>query len=48
MALARRVSIEQLVEEISQQDVMAALAELGGKNNITEMMTALGNYLANF
>ncbi|MFM6108895.1 MAG: TetR/AcrR family transcriptional regulator [Sphaerospermopsis kisseleviana] len=44
---SKQALFEQLVEEISQQDVIAALAELGGKNNISEMMTALGNYLAN-
>lgn len=44
---SKQALFEQLVEEISQQDVMAALAELGGKNNISEMMTALGNYLVN-
>lgn len=44
---SKQALFEQLVEEISQQDVIAALAELGGKNNISEMMTALGNYLVN-
>ncbi|MFM2062903.1 MAG: hypothetical protein RLZZ507_2573 [Cyanobacteriota bacterium] len=42
---SKQALFEQLVEEISQQDVITALAELGGKNNLSEMMTALGNYL---
>lgn len=35
----------KLVEQISERDVTAALAELGGKNNITEAMDALAAYL---
>lgn len=42
---SKQALFEQLVEEISQQDVIIALAELGGKENIPEMMKALGNYL---
>jgi AcrR family transcriptional regulator len=44
---SKQALFEQLVEEICQQDVITALAELGGKNNLSEMMTALGNYLVN-
>jgi AcrR family transcriptional regulator len=42
---SKQALFEQLVEEISQQDVITALAELGGKNKISEKMAALGNYL---
>ncbi|WP_353928969.1 TetR/AcrR family transcriptional regulator [Okeanomitos corallinicola TIOX110] len=42
---SKQALFEQLVAEISEQDVITALAELGGKNNLPEMMTALGNYL---
>ena len=41
----KQALFEQLVEEISQQDVIAALTEFGGKNNLSELMTALGQYL---
>ncbi|MBD2296036.1 TetR/AcrR family transcriptional regulator [Anabaena sphaerica FACHB-251] len=44
---SKQALFEQLIEEISQQDVIIALAELGGKNNLSEMMAALGNYLVN-
>lgn len=44
---SKQALFEQLAEEISQEDVSTALAELGGKNNLSEMMTALGNYLVN-
>jgi hypothetical protein len=36
---------EQLVEEISQQDIITALTEFGEKNNLLELMEALGQYL---
>lgn len=36
---------EQLVEEISQQDVIAAVAELEGAETLPEAMLALGRYL---
>ncbi|HLO86047.1 MAG TPA: TetR/AcrR family transcriptional regulator [Nostocaceae cyanobacterium] len=42
---SKQALFEQLVEEISQRDVITALAELGGKKNITEAMEALGKYL---
>ncbi|HLP90301.1 MAG TPA: TetR/AcrR family transcriptional regulator [Nostocaceae cyanobacterium] len=42
---SKQALFEQLIEEISQQDVVTALAELGGKKNITEAMEALGRYL---
>jgi AcrR family transcriptional regulator len=42
---SKQVLFEQLIEEISQQDVITALAELGGKKNLTEMMEGLANYL---
>ncbi|MBD2666405.1 transcriptional regulator [Richelia sinica FACHB-800] len=42
---SKQALFEQLVEEISQQDVVAALAELGGKKNLSESMAALGKYL---
>ncbi|MEA5550377.1 TetR/AcrR family transcriptional regulator [Anabaena cylindrica UHCC 0172] len=42
---SKQALFEQLVEEITQQDVITALAELGGKNNLSDLMTALGNYL---
>ncbi|MBK1986342.1 TetR/AcrR family transcriptional regulator [Sphaerospermopsis aphanizomenoides BCCUSP55] len=42
---SKQALFEQLVEEISQQDVITALAELGGKKNLSEMMVALGDYL---
>jgi AcrR family transcriptional regulator len=42
---SKQVLFEQLVEEISQQDVITALAELGGKTSIRESMEALGKYL---
>jgi AcrR family transcriptional regulator len=43
---SKQALFEQLVEEISQQDVVAAMAELGGKKNLSESMAALGNYIA--
>ncbi|MBH8555891.1 TetR/AcrR family transcriptional regulator [Nostocaceae cyanobacterium CENA357] len=42
---SKQVLFEQLVEEISQQDVSAALAELEGTQTLSESMTALGRYL---
>lgn len=37
---------EHLVEEICEQDLSAALGELGGRKTIPEAMEALGRYLA--
>ncbi|MDZ7961200.1 MAG: TetR/AcrR family transcriptional regulator [Aulosira sp. DedQUE10] len=42
---SKQALFEQLLEEISQQDVTLALAELGGKKPIPEAMEALGRYL---
>jgi AcrR family transcriptional regulator len=42
---SKQVLFEQLVEEISQQDVSAALAELEGTQTLSESMTALGRHL---
>ncbi|BAB75345.1 TetR/AcrR family transcriptional regulator [Anabaena sp. FACHB-709] len=42
---SKQTLFEQLVEEISQQDVSAALAEMDGAKTIEEAMTALGRYL---
>lgn len=42
---SKQALFEQLVEEISEQDVITALSELGGKETLPEKMTALGNYL---
>ncbi|MEA5506047.1 TetR/AcrR family transcriptional regulator [Halotia wernerae UHCC 0503] len=42
---SKQVLFEQLVEEISQQDVSAALAELEGIQTLSEAMAALGRYL---
>lgn len=42
---SKETLFEQLVEEISQQDVSAALAEMDGTKTIEEAMTALGKYL---
>ncbi|TAE59974.1 MAG: TetR/AcrR family transcriptional regulator [Nostocales cyanobacterium] len=42
---SKQALFEQLVEEISEQDVITALSELGGRETLTEKMTALGNYL---
>ncbi|ALF54448.1 TetR family transcriptional regulator [Nostoc piscinale CENA21] len=42
---SKEALFEQLVEEISQQDVSAALAELKGKETLSEAMAALGKYL---
>jgi AcrR family transcriptional regulator len=41
----KQALFEQLVEEISQQDIITALTEFGGKNNLLELMAALGRYL---
>ena len=41
----KQALFEQLVEEISQQDIITALTEFGGKNNLLELMEALGQYL---
>ena len=41
----KQALFEQLVEEISQQDVIAALAEFGGHKNLSERMETLGQYL---
>jgi AcrR family transcriptional regulator len=42
---SKETLFEQLVEEISQQDVIAALAELEGTETLQESMLALGRYL---
>lgn len=42
---SKQALFEQLVEEISQQDVIAALAEMSGSATIEEAMSALGRYL---
>jgi AcrR family transcriptional regulator len=42
---SKQALFEQLVEEISQQDVSAALAEMRGSKTLEETMTALGKYL---
>lgn len=42
---SKQALFEQLVEEISEQDVITALVEFGGKNNLSELMEILGNYL---
>ena len=41
----KQALFEQLVEEISQLDIITALTEFGGKNNLLELMAALGRYL---
>jgi AcrR family transcriptional regulator len=41
----KQALFEQLVEEISQQDIITALTEFRGKNNLLELMAALGQYL---
>ncbi|NET74029.1 MAG: TetR/AcrR family transcriptional regulator [Sphaerospermopsis sp. SIO1G2] len=42
---SKQALFEQLVEEISEQDVIVALSELGGIETLPEKMAALGNYL---
>lgn len=42
---SKQALFEQLVEEISQQDVSAALAEIEGSERLEDVMTALGGYL---
>jgi AcrR family transcriptional regulator len=42
---SKQALFEQLVEEISEQDVITALVEFGGKKNLSELMETLGNYL---
>ncbi|OUL22354.1 TetR family transcriptional regulator [Nostoc sp. T09] len=42
---SKQALFEQLLEEISQQDVAMALAELGGRKPLPEAMAALGRYL---
>jgi AcrR family transcriptional regulator len=42
---SKQALFEQLVEEISQQDVSAALAEMGGAKTLEETMKGLGRYL---
>jgi AcrR family transcriptional regulator len=44
---SKQALFEQLVEEISQQDVRAVLAEIGSSNTLEETMNALGTYLVN-
>ena len=41
----KQALFEQLVEEISQQDVITALTEFGGKKTLSELMETLGQYL---
>ncbi|MDB9468825.1 TetR/AcrR family transcriptional regulator [Dolichospermum circinale] len=41
----KQALFEQLVEEISQQDIITVLTEFRGKNNLLELMEALGQYL---
>jgi AcrR family transcriptional regulator len=41
----KQALFEQFVEEISQQDVIAALTEFQGKKSLSELMTGLGEYL---
>ncbi|MBD2362077.1 TetR/AcrR family transcriptional regulator [Anabaena minutissima FACHB-250] len=42
---SKQALFEQFVEEIGQQDVSAALAEMEGAKTLEETMTALGRYL---
>ncbi|BAY24395.1 transcriptional regulator [Calothrix sp. NIES-2100] len=42
---SKQALFEQLLEEISQQDVAMALAELGGRKPLPEAMAALARYL---
>ena len=41
----KQALFEQLVEEISQQDIITALTEFGGKKTLSELMETLGQYL---
>ena len=42
---SKQALFEQLVEEISHQDISSALAEIKGTQTLTEIMTAIGKYL---
>ncbi|MBE9201821.1 MULTISPECIES: TetR/AcrR family transcriptional regulator [unclassified Nodularia (in: cyanobacteria)] len=42
---SKQALFEQLVEEINQQDISSALAEIKGTQTISEIMTAIGKYL---
>ena len=41
----KQALFEQLVEEISQQDIITALTEFGGEKTLSELMETLGQYL---
>jgi AcrR family transcriptional regulator len=41
----KQALFEQLVEEISQQDIITALTEFGGKKTLSELMETLGQYI---
>ena len=41
----KQALFEQLVEEISQQDIITALTEFGGKKTLSELIETLGQYL---
>ena len=41
----KQALFEQLVEEISQQDIITALTEFGVKKTLSELMETLGQYL---
>ncbi|TVP63812.1 MAG: TetR/AcrR family transcriptional regulator [Nodularia sp. (in: Bacteria)] len=42
---SKQALFEQLVEEISKEDVSSALAEMEGNQTLSEIMTAMGKYL---
>lgn len=42
---SKQALFEQLVEEISQQDISSALAEIEGLQTLEETMTTIGKYL---
>lgn len=42
---SKQALFEQLIEEISQQDISSALAEMQGTQTLSETMTAIGKYL---
>ncbi|MFN6568350.1 TetR/AcrR family transcriptional regulator [Dendronalium sp. ChiSLP03b] len=43
---SKQALFEQLVEEINQQEILTAMAELGGRQTLQETMDALGKYLS--
>lgn len=45
---SKQALFEQLVEEISQQDISSALEEMKGAKTLSEKMMAMGNYLAKY